>query len=86
MNTATRIHDRLSQVFQPNHLVVRDDSHLHQGHSGYDASGSHFAITIEAEAFCNCSRIQTHRMIYQALSDIMPSIHALAIEARAPTS
>ena len=74
----------LSDAFGPSRLLVKDQSHLHAGHVGAQDGRGHFDVTIVADAFLDCSRIQCHRMIYTALGDLMDSdIHALQIHASA---
>ena len=80
----TVIRSRLQQAFEPERLDVRDDSALHAGHAGARDGAGHYAVTIRAGAFRGRSRIQCHRMVYEALADLMPKeIHALSIDAAA---
>ncbi len=79
-----KIEALLSDAFGPSRLLVKDQSHLHAGHAGAQDGRGHFDVTIVADAFLDCSRIQCHRMIYAALGDLMNSdIHALQIHASA---
>lgn len=74
----------LSARLRPQRLDVRDDSHLHAGHAGA-REGRHFTVTVVASCFAGLSRVARHRLIYDALSELMPKgIHALAIDARSP--
>jgi BolA protein len=79
------IRDRL-QVLAPSALELQDESGQHAGHAGARPSGgSHWQLTIVAEAFRGKSPVARHRMVYEALGDLMKrDIHALTIEARAP--
>lgn len=78
------IRERLQGAFAPDRLDIRDDSALHAGHAGARDGAGHYAVTIRAEAFRGRSRIQRHRMVYEALADLMPrEIHALSIDAAA---
>ena len=62
-------------------FILNDESELHKGHSGNNG-GSHFNILIVSENFSGKSRMERHRMIYEALSDLFPNtIHALSIKA-----
>jgi len=80
----TAIRDRLQRAFAPERLDIRDDSALHAGHAGARDGAGHYAVTIRAEAFRGRSRIQSHRLVYEALADMMPrEIHALSIDAAA---
>jgi BolA protein len=78
------IRGKLTEAFRPASLEVVDESHLHKGHAGHRPEGeSHFRVKITAEAFQGKSRVQAHRMIYDALKgDIEAGVHALAIEAK----
>ncbi len=80
MTLIDEIKDRL-QSLSPSKLDIQDDSALHAGHKG-NGGGGHFNLTIISQAFCGQSALARHRMIYQALSDLMPNkIHALSIHA-----
>ena len=72
----------------PVELVLRDESAQHAGHAGSRPSGgSHWQLTIVSEAFRGKSAVARHRMVYEALGDLMKrDIHALRIEASAPKS
>ena len=69
-------------------LDLRDESAQHAGHAGARPSGgSHWQLTIVSEAFRGQSAVARHRMVYEALGDLMKrDIHALKIEASAPES
>ncbi len=85
MNRASRIERSLRNALSPVELNLEDESHLHQGHAGARDGGGHFRVSIVSGLFEGASRLQRHRMVYEALSDEMPNeIHALAIEAFTP--
>jgi len=68
-------------VLAPTKLIIQDDSAQHAGHAG-NTGGGHFTLTIVSAQFAQKSQIIRHRLIYQALSDLMPQqIHALSILA-----
>lgn len=74
------IEERL-QVFEPTHLEVIDDSDQHIGHAGSKSGGKHYTVIISAKSFNGLNRIEAHRKIYAALSDLIPHpIHALRIK------
>lgn len=84
MSTEDLIRERLSRL-QPESLEVFDDSHEHAGHAGAKDGGGHFQLVIVARGFAGQSAISRHRLVYDALADLMPKrIHALAIRAYAP--
>ncbi len=75
---------RLRGAFAPETLKITDDSHLHAGHAGA-RGGGHFSVTIVSERFKNVTAVQRHRLIYDALKDLMhKEVHALSIRALAP--
>ena len=77
--------DKLAAL-APVRLELRDESGQHAGHAGARPSGgSHWQLTIVSEAFRGKSAVARHRMVYEALGDLMKrDIHALRIEASAP--
>ena len=73
-------------TLSPVALELRDESGQHAGHSGARPSGgSHWQLTIVSEAFRGQTPVARHRMVYEALGDLMEhDVHALKIEAKAP--
>jgi len=73
-------------LLQPVTLDLRDESAQHAGHAGARPSGgSHWQLTIVSEAFRGKTPVARHRMVYEALGDLMQrDIHALRIEAIVP--
>ena len=83
MDTASQIHQRLTERLQPTQLQVQDESAAHAGHSGASASGqgSHIRVRVASPLFTGLSRVQRHRLVYDALQDFIDrGLHALAIE------
>jgi BolA family transcriptional regulator, general stress-responsive regulator len=79
--SADLVQATLQQALQPLALQVSDDSHQHAGHAG-SHEGSHFSVQIKAACFAGLSHVQRHRLVYDALRDVIPQgIHALAIKA-----
>lgn len=82
--TTVDIQRALEARFHPQTLHVRDDSQAHAGHAGAQ-HGGHYTVDICATAFAGLSRVARHRLVYDALSELMPrGIHALAIQAHPP--
>lgn len=76
---------RLTQQLQPVELHIIDESAKHAGHAGAASGGGHFIVQITSAAFRDKSLIQRHRLVYDAIGDMMQrDIHALSIEARTP--
>jgi BolA protein len=82
-SVAEQIHARLSERLQPTALKVIDESASHAGHAGASATGqgSHMRVCIASPLFTPLSRVQRHRLVYDALQDFIDrGLHALAIE------
>lgn len=78
-----RIRQLLTEALAPVELDVIDEGHKHHGHAG--EGRGHFFARIVSPAFAGKNPIQRHRMVYQAVAEMMPDgIHALAIDAKAP--
>lgn len=83
MSLTEEIRTRLA-VLEPVDLTIQDDSALHAGHAG-NGGGGHFNVCVVSSQFSGKSPIIRHRIVYQALADLIPSrIHALSIRALAP--
>ena len=83
MHLIDLIKNRLASL-QPISLTINDDSAMHAGHAG-NTGGGHFTLKIVSSQFSQKSQIIRHRLIYQALSDLIPQqIHALSILAISP--
>jgi BolA family transcriptional regulator, general stress-responsive regulator len=81
VNLEAAIRERLT-VLSPLSVNLVDEDHLHIGHG---ATGAHWQLTIVSEAFRGKAPLARHRMVYEALGDLMKrEIHALKIEAFAP--
>ncbi|MFZ9069785.1 MAG: BolA family protein [Burkholderiaceae bacterium] len=79
------IESRLREALSPTELQVWDDSDAHKGHAGAAKGGGHFEVLITSDRFSGLRPIARHRLVYDALGDLMPSrIHALSINAKTP--
>ena len=87
MSVAGAMAAKLEAALAPQLLEIADQSHLHAGHAGARPGGeSHFRVTIVATAFEGLGRLARQRLVYRVLAEEMASdIHALAIEAKAPS-
>jgi BolA protein len=66
-------------------VTLDDESAEHAGHAGALSGGGHFRLRIVAPDFLGLSRIARHRLVYDAVADLMHGrIHALAIVALTP--
>ncbi|MEP3439363.1 MAG: BolA family protein [Hoeflea sp.] len=94
MSRQSRIETALTQHFEPERLMVINESHLHAGHhhsdgghdDTFDGTGeTHFRIRIVAPAFSGMSRVDRHRAVNALLKDELDGgLHAMAVEASAP--
>ncbi len=82
---ADEIRSRLA-FLEAESLEVFDDSADHAGHAGAkESGGGHFQAVIVSTAFEGKTRVARHRLVYDAVRDLMPQrIHALAIIAQTP--
>ena len=81
----SKIESALNATLNPVGLLVKDQSHLHAGHAGASDGRGHFEVTIISPEFEGKSRIQRHRLVFDAVGDLMTSdIHALSINAFTP--
>lgn len=82
---AERIQAMLELAFAPASVTVRDDSARHVGHAGARDGAGHFHVRIESQEFAGRSRLERHRLVYEALAAMLPrEIHALNIVAVSP--
>jgi BolA family transcriptional regulator, general stress-responsive regulator len=83
-DTISQMKQRLAQL-QPESVDILDDSAKHAGHAGAASGGGHYQLTIVSNAFAGKPQVARHRLIYQALGDMMQrQIHALSIAAFTP--
>ena len=65
----------------PSQLEIIDESESHRGHGGWREGGeTHFRIRMASPRFAGLSRVARHRLVHQTLGDIVPRIHALALD------
>ena len=84
-NRIEKIRARLQQTLAPIQLEIIDESAKHAGHAGAASGGGHFIVKIVSSAFTDRSPIQRHRLVYEAVGDMMHrEIHALSIQASTP--
>lgn len=76
-----KMHSSLTKALNPSELEIIDDSHKHIGHAGARTGQGHFSIIIQSKQFDNKTQLECHRLIYDALGDMMlTEIHALSIK------
>jgi BolA protein len=81
-----KIQDLLTKALAPTQLSIINEDELHRGHVGSASGAGHFALTIASPQFEGKSLIQCHRLIYQALDEMLEhEIHALKINIIKPS-
>ena len=85
--TADTLRQRITVACAPVHLEIEDESHLHRGHVGNRAlGGGHFNLLVVSRRFEGQPLVQRHRMIYDAVGDLMQQeVHALSMKTLAPS-
>lgn len=86
MSVTSTIRSKLTLAFQPTHLEVVNESHLHAGHRSSPGTGeSHFRVVMVSPVFAGKSRLARHRLVNEALAaELKGGIHALALNLYAP--
>jgi len=80
------MHEKLA-VLKASVLEIEDDSDKHAGHVGARPEGeTHFRVRVVSAAFEGLASVKRHQVIYALLAEEMQNgVHALQIEARAPS-
>ena len=82
MTMVEQIHDRLTEILEPTHLEVLDESHMH---SGPKDAESHFNVFVVSESFVGKRAVARHQAVYRALAaEMTAGIHALALKTQTP--
>ena len=86
MEVYQEIEKRLQKTFSPILLQIIDESDKHRGHlhgpNGQQVE-THFKITMISSLLNNLNRLESHRLVYKALNDLMPTpVHALRLELK----
>lgn len=80
------IRERLNTALRPLHCELQDDSAAHAGHAGAASGGGHFSAVIVAECFAGKGLVARHRLVYNALGELMGrEIHAFSMRVLTPS-
>lgn len=81
------LHQVLSAAFNPDSLIIENESHLHAGHAGSPGTGdSHFSVTIVSRDFENLTRLARHREVMAILENsFSQNLHAITLSLKAPS-
>jgi BolA protein len=85
VNVSAEIRARLAAL-EPLSIDLVDESAKHAGHAGAAPGGqTHWRLSIVSAKFAGQTTVARHRMVYQALGELMQHpIHALNISASSP--
>ena len=73
------IKKRISSKIDINQIEIIDQSHQHAGHS-QNTGGGHYKAIIISDDFNNKSLVDRHKIIYDALGNLMQNeIHAFSM-------
>jgi BolA protein len=87
MRLKDRLHQKLTDAFQPEVLEVQDLSHLHQGHAGSRPEGeTHFKVLLVSRQFAGKTRLERHQMVYALLQEEIAHLHALELILQEPAT
>ncbi|GAB9472895.1 hypothetical protein Gpo141_00010060 [Globisporangium polare] len=79
---ATRIREKLTEAFIPQHLDVLNESYMHNVPKGAE---THFKVVVVSEQFEGKALIQRHRMVNAILQEeLATGVHALSIQGKTP--
>ncbi|PLA75106.1 transcriptional regulator [Hydrogenovibrio sp. SC-1] len=77
---AQQIETAIHQIFEVTEFQLQNESHMHSG----PAIESHFKLTLVSDDFDGVRKVKRHQLVYQALADLMPQFHALALHTYSP--
>ena len=85
INRKKRIENKLIKTFNPTLLEVRDDSHMHAGHTSISKgeNETHYFIKMNSKIFSNLTKIRMHQEVYRTLDDeFKTGLHALELDLK----
>ncbi len=81
MSMQETIETKLTEAFDPIHLEVENETHMHNVPPD---SESHYKVTLVSKAFDGLMLIKQHRMVNEVLKEELEKIHALALHTYTP--
>jgi BolA protein len=82
MTVQERIRERLLAAFEPEHLELDNESHMH---SVPRDSETHFRVLLVSERFAGKRPVARHQLVYAALAEELAGpVHALALHTYDP--
>ena len=81
MSFFDEIKDKINKEFEPENIILIDNSSLHSKHKSFDVKKFHLKLIIQSKKLKEMNKIEEHRKIFSILRDEMNNkIHALEIE------
>ena len=86
MSVEEIIRRKITDGLAPQHLEIKDESHLHAGHAGAPEGGeSHFRISVVSDRFEGLTPVARQRLVNDVLrEELKGPIHALAMKTQTP--
>jgi len=77
MSVLNILEEKLAEAFDPAHIEVVNESHMHAGPP--DAE-THFKLTLVSDGFAGVRRVVRHQSVYRVLAaELEGPVHALAL-------
>lgn len=81
MDVAEQIESKVAAAFEPLHLELLNESHMHSG----PATDSHFKLVVVSSQFDSLNAVKRHQAVYRLLQEeLSGSVHALALHLYSP--
>ncbi len=81
MNLEQQMISKLQAEFEPEHLELLNESHMHAG----IATDSHFNLLLVSQRFKDLKKVQRHQAVYKLLKkELSGPVHALALHLYSP--
>ena len=78
-----KVKAKIIQKFNPEKILVIDNSNLHTKHKSFDPKKFHIKLIIKSKKLKNMEKIKAHKLIFSILENEMSEkIHALEIEIK----
>ena len=83
MNFLERVKVKINNRFNPEEVVLIDNSNLHTKHKSFDSNKFHIKLVIKSQKLKSMKKIDAHKLIFSALKNEMKNeIHALEIKIK----
>ena len=81
MTFLDKLRKKINDEFEPEKILLIDNSKLHTKHKFFDSNKFHLKLIIKSQKLAKLNKIDGHKKIYSFLKEEMKKkIHALEIE------